>query len=255
MGILEGKVAVVTCASHGVGAAIVGSLAEAGAAEVVNYLKSESCAEEVVRDIRKSGGDALAYCADVTDEAAGGEVVRAAADAFGAVDVLVNNALPDYRFELVARKDLEHIGWDHSLQQLGALRGALYCAQAVVPGMVENGGGRIVSVRSNLINNPVVAYHDYTTAKSAFLGCSHNLAAKLGSHNMTVNMVAGGLVGKTAASAATTKEVCNIATKSTPLRGLGTPKDLGRAVLMFAASWASFVTGQYVTCDGGLVMP
>ena len=149
MGILEGKVAVVPCARRGVGAAIVRSLAEAGAAEVVTYLKSESCAEEVVRDIRKSGGDALAYCADVTDEAAGGEVVRAAADAFGAVDVLVNNALPDYRFGLVARKDLEHIGWDDYLQQLGALRGALYCAQAVVLGMVENGGGRIGPQRAS----------------------------------------------------------------------------------------------------------
>jgi 3-oxoacyl-[acyl-carrier protein] reductase len=226
-----------------------------GAAVVVNYLKSESCAEEVARDIRKSGGDALAYRADITDEAAVGEVVRAAAEAFGAVDVLVNNALPDYKYDPVARKDLAHIGWDDYLQQLGVLRGALYCAQAVVPGMVEKGGGRIVSVLSNLINNPVVAYHNYTTAKSAFLGFSRNLAAELGPHNITVNMVAGGLVDETDASAATTEEVRNIVAKSTPLRRLGTPKDLGRAVLMFASPWASFVTGQYITCDGELMMP
>jgi 3-oxoacyl-[acyl-carrier protein] reductase len=139
MGILEGKVAVVTGASRGVGAAIARSLAEAGAAVVVNYLKSESCAEEVARDIRKSGGDALDYRADITDEVAVGEVVRAAADAFGAVDVPVNNALPDYKVDPVARKHLAHIGWDDYLQQLGALRGALYCAQAVVSGMVEKG--------------------------------------------------------------------------------------------------------------------
>src|SRR5215212_4184209 len=115
----------------------------------------------------KEGGEDLAYPAGITDEAAVCQVVRAAADAFGAVDVLVNilvkNALPDLKFYTVARRDLAHLGWDYYLQQLGASRGALYCAKAVVAGMVEKGGGRIVSVVSNLINNPVVAYHDYTS--------------------------------------------------------------------------------------------
>src|SRR5215204_157358 len=190
----------------------------------------------------KEGGEALAYRAGITDEAAVGQVVRAAADAFGAVDVLVNilvkNALPDLKFYTVARRDLAHLGWDYYLQQLGAARGALYCAKAVVAGMVEKGGGRIVSILSNLINNPVVAYHDYTTAKSAFLGFSRNLAAELGPHNITVNMIAGGLVDETDASAATNEEVRNIVAGSTPLRRLGTPEDLGRAVLMFASPWA-----------------
>ena len=127
-----------------------------------------------------------------------GQVVRAAADAFGAVDVLVNilvkNALPDLKFYTVARRDLAHLGWDYYLQQLGALRGGLYCAKAVVAGMVEKGGGRIVSVLSNLTNNPVVAYHDYTSAKSAFLGFSRNLTAALGLHYLmrTRSQVASG---------------------------------------------------------------
>lgn len=247
MSVLEGKVALVTGASRGVGAAIAKSLAGEGAAVAVNYLKSEGRAEEVVRGIRESGGEALAHRADVTDEGAVGEMVRAVADAFGAVDILVNNALPDYKFDPVARKDLAHIRWGDYLHQLGALRGALYCAQAVAPGM-------IVSILSNLINHPVVAYHDYTTAKSAFLGFSRNLAAELGPQNITVNMIAGGLVDETDASAATTEEVRNIVAGSTPLRRLGAPEDLGRAVLMFASPWADFVTGQYITRDGGLVM-
>src|SRR3712207_7158581 len=83
----------------------------------------------------------------------------------------------------------------------------MHCSQAVVPGMVEGGGGRILSILSNLINNPVVPYHDYTTAKSALLGFSRNLAAELGPHNITVNMVAGGLIDGTDASAPTTEEV------------------------------------------------
>jgi 3-oxoacyl-[acyl-carrier protein] reductase len=255
MGVLEGKVALVTGASRGVGAAIARSLAEEGAAVVVNYLKSEGRAEEVARDIRGGGGEAFPYRADITDEAAVREMVRAVEDAFGAVDILVNNALPDYSFDPVERKDFAGVEWGDYLQQLGALRGALYCSQAVVPGMIGKGGGRIVSILSNLINNPVVAYHDYTTAKSSFLGFSRNLAAELGPHNITVNMIAGGLIDETDASAATTQEVRDIVAGSTPLRRLGTPEDLGRAVLMFASPWAGFVTGQYITCDGGLVMP
>src|ERR671921_1140261 len=221
MGVLGAKVTLVVGASRGVGVAIARSLAEEGATVIVNYLKSERCAEEVARDIRKRGGEALAYRAGITDEAAVGQVVRAAADAFGAVDVLVNilvkNALPDLKFYTVSRRDLAHLGWDYYLQQLGALRGALSCAKAVVAGMVEKGGGRIVSVLSNLTNTPVVAYHDYTSAKSAFLGFSRNLTAALGPHDLTVNTVAGGLGDETDASVATIKEVRNIVASSARL--------------------------------------
>src|ERR687890_2313741 len=100
----------------------------------------------------KEGGEALTYRAGITDEAAVGQVVRAAADAFGAVDVLVNilvkNALPDLKFYTVARRDLAHLGWAYYLQQLSAARGALYCAKAVVAGMVEKGGGGKLHVHS-----------------------------------------------------------------------------------------------------------
>ncbi len=254
MGVLEGKVALVTGGSRGVGAAIARSLAQEGAAVVVNYLRSADKAEGVVQSIRGEGGKAMPYGADITDEEAVRGMVRTAVETFGPVDVLVNNALPDYTFDPTTRKDLASVRWEDYLQQLGALRGALYCSQAVVPGMIEGGCGRIISILSNLINNPVVPYHDYTTAKSAFLGFSRNLAAELGPHNITVNMIAGGLIDETDASAATTEEVRTIVASSTPLRRLGTPEDLGRAVLMFASPWAGFVTGQYITCDGGLVM-
>jgi 3-oxoacyl-[acyl-carrier protein] reductase len=253
--VLGGKVALVTGASRGVGAAIAGVLAAEGAAVVVNYLKSERRAEGVAGRIRERGGRAVAHRADVTDEDAVREMVEAATERFGPVDILVNNALPDYRFDPAGRKDFGTVGWEDYLHQLGALRGALNCCQAVVPGMAERGGGRIVSILSNLINNPVVPYHDYTTAKSAFLGFSRNLAAELGPRNITVNMIAGGLIDETDASAPTTEEVRRLVASSTPLRRLGTPEDLGRAVLMFASPWSDFVTGQYITCDGGLVMP
>ena len=254
MSVLDGKVALVTGASRGVGASIANALAGEGAAVVVNYLKSEDLAEEVAGGIRGRGGRAFAHQADVTDEAAVKGMVERAAWEFGPVDVLVNNALPDYKFDPVGRKSFGEVGWEDFAQQLGGLKGALHCSQAVVPGMIEGGGGRIVSILSNLINNPVVPYHDYTTAKSAFLGFSRNLAAELGPHNITVNMVAGGLIDETDASSPTTREVRQLVVASTPLRRLGAPEDLARAVLMFASPWADFVTGQYITCDGGLVM-
>lgn len=255
MGILAGKVALVSGASRGIGAAVAESLAGEGAAVVVNYFKNEALADEVVAGIRSKGGKALAYGADVTDEALVREMVRATAETLGLVDILVNNALPDYKFDPIGRKGFAGIRWEDYIQQLGALEGALHCSQAVVPGMVERGGGRIISILTNLINNPVVAYHDYTTAKSAFLGFSRNLASELGPDNITVNMIAGGLIDETDASAPTTEEVRNIVASSTPLRRLGKPEDIGRAVLMFASPWSDFVTGQYITCDGGLVMP
>jgi 3-oxoacyl-[acyl-carrier protein] reductase len=181
-------------------------------------------------------------------------MVQAAAEALGPIDILVNNALPDYKFDPVSRKDFASIGWGDYQHQLGGLKGAFRCSQAVVPGMTERGEGRIINILTNLINNPVVAYHDYTTAKSAFLGFSRNLASELGPSGITVNMIAGGLIDGTDASAPTTDEVRQIVAGSTPLRRLGTPEDMGRAVLMFASPWADFVTGQYITCDGGLVM-
>ncbi len=255
MSLLQGKVALVTGASRGVGAAIARSLAEEGAAVVVNYFRSPEKATDVVESIRREGGQAISYGADMTDETAVHGMVEAAVGEFGPVDVLVNNALPNYKFDPATRHDFSSIRWDDYLQQLGALRGALYCSQAVVPGMVEKGGGKIINILSNLINNPVVAYHDYTTAKSAMLGFSRNLAAELGADGITVNMVAGGLIAETDASAPTSEEVRGLISASTPMRRLGTPEDVGRAVLMFASPWADFVTGQYITCDGGLVMP
>ena len=106
MGVLAGKAALVTGASRGVGAAIAKSLAVEGAAVTVNYLKSAGRALEVVDVIRENGGEAMPYRADITDEEAVHEMVRAAAEGFGPVDVLINNALPDYRFDPENRKDL-----------------------------------------------------------------------------------------------------------------------------------------------------
>lgn len=254
--LLAGKVALVTGGSRGIGAAIAREMAVHGAAVGVNYFRSEEAAGEVVRSIEEAGGRALALQADVRD----GEQVRRATDllaeAFGGVDVLVNNALHNYRFDPVANRPFDRMEWAEYQEQIdGTLRAAYHTCQAALPHFRARGGGRVVNILTNLITLPVVQYHAYTTAKSAMLGFSRNLAAELGPEGVTVNMVAGGLVMTTAASEPTTPEVQEIVRGSTPLRRLGEPADIARAVVALASDLMGFATGQYVAVDGGLTMP
>jgi 3-oxoacyl-[acyl-carrier protein] reductase len=254
--LLSNRVALVTGASRGIGAAIARELAAHGAAVGVNYWRSEAAAEAVVEAIEEVGGRALALKADVRD----GEAVRRATDRlaeeFGGLDVLVNNALHNYRFDPVASPPFERMEWEDYQDQVdGTVKAAYNTCRAALPHFRERGGGRIVNILTNLITHPVVAYHAYTTAKSAMLGFSRNLASELGPEGITVNMIAGGLVMGTAASEPTTPEVQELVRGATPLRRLGEPADIGRAVVAYASDLMGFATGQYVAVDGGLTMP
>ena len=120
--------------------------------------------------------------------------------------------------------------------------------------MRDDGFGRFIAIGSNLVQNPVVPYHDYTTGKAALLGFVRNMAAELGPDGITVNMVSGGLLDTTDASAATSDEVFDIIRNSTPLRAVTRPEDVAAAVLFFASPWARAVTGQNLIVYGGLVM-
>jgi 3-oxoacyl-[acyl-carrier protein] reductase len=254
--LLERKMALVTGASRGIGAAIARELAARGAAVGVNYYRSEEAAREVVREIEAAGGRALALQADVRDGAAVGRITGELAERFGGLDVLVNNALHNYRFDPVANKPFPRMEWPDFQEQIdGTLKAAYHTCQAALPHFRARGGGRIVNILTNLITLPVVQYHSYTTAKSAMLGFSRNLAAELGPEGITGNMVAGGLIMTTAAREPTTPEVQEIVRGSTPLRRLGRPEDIGRAVAALASDLFGFATGQYIAVDGGLTRP
>ena len=134
-----------------------------------------------------------------------------------------------------------------------SLGGSLNLIQATAPAMAQAGFGRIVNIGTNLFQNPVVPYHDYTAAKAALLSLTRTAAADLGPSGITVNMVSGGLLRTTDASAATPEAVFDYVAAATPLRRVTTPEEFADAVLFFASPWARAVTGQNLVVDGGLV--
>ncbi|MFC0329656.1 SDR family oxidoreductase [Paenibacillus sepulcri] len=249
------KVVLVTGASRGIGAAVALAFGALGAVVVVNYLHSGKLAEEVVSRIRESGGDGAAMQADVTNGDEVQRMVAAIADGFGGIDIVVNNALSQYSFNPKTRQTAWSLDWaDYQRQLDGSLGGAFHICKAVIPIMKQQGEGRIINIVTNLIDFPVVPYHDYTTAKAALLGYSRNLAAELGAFGINVNCVAAGLTQGADSSRETPEDAREAIIRLTPLGRLAVPKDIAGGVLMLASDWGSFITGQCLRVDGGLVM-
>ncbi len=249
---LDQQLVIVTGASRGLGAAIARAFLREGAKVVVNYLNSAERAQALAAD---APGQALALRADVRDAAAVAAMVAQASEHFGQpVSTVVNNALPSFQFNGDARPHADTLDWAQMNAQIeGSVRAALNTTQAVLPGMRAAGGGRIVNVGTNLVQNPVVPYHDYTAAKAALLAFTRTLSHELGADGITVNMVSGGLLRTTDASAATPDAVFDMIAAGTPLREVTTPSQFADAVLFFASPWSRAVTGQNLIVDGGLV--
>lgn len=251
----QGQVILVTGASRGIGAAIAQAFAAEGGFVVVNYLRNEAAAEAVVAQCQAAGGDAWAIQADVNDPAQVQALVAQVLAELGRIDVLVNNAFAPYRFDPEQRKRFWETPWaDYQTQFDGAVRATYNVCQAVLPGMRQRAQGSIINLASDLVERPVVAYHDYSTAKSALVGFSRNLAAELGPLGIRVNCVAPGLVYPTDASRATKEDVKEAIVAQTPLRRIARPEDVAGPVLFLASDWSRFVTGQVLMVDGGLVM-
>jgi 3-oxoacyl-[acyl-carrier protein] reductase len=253
--LLADRIVLVTGASRGIGAAIARAMGAHGATVAVNYLSSDQRARQVADDIELSGGRAETFAADVTDPGAVTDMIHAIEERFGAVDVVVNNALRSYTFDPLTRRTAWNIDWQDYQQQLtGSLGAAHSVTRATVPGMSARGNGRIINIVSDLIERPSIAYHDYTTAKAALVGFSRNLAADLGPFGITVNCIAPGLVHPTDASAVATDEQRDEVEALTPMRRLAAPADVAGAALFFASRWSDLITGACLFVDGGLVM-
>jgi len=251
----QGQVILVTGASRGIGAAIAQAFAAEGGFVIVNYLRNEAAAEAVVAQCKAAGGDAWAIRADVNDPAQVQAMVAQVLAEVGRIDVLVNNAFAPYRFDPEQRKRFWELDWsDYQRQVDGAVHATYNVCQAVLPHLRQRAQGSIVNLASDLVARPVVPYHDYSTAKSALVGFSRNLAAELGPLGIRVNCVAPGLVYPTDASRATKEDVKETIIAQTPLRRIATPADVAGPVLFLASDWSRFMTGQVLYVDGGLVM-
>ena len=251
---IEEQVVLITGASRGLGAATAKAFGRAGAKVVVNYFNSEDKAMEVVESIGRK--QAIAIHADVRNQEDVIAMFQQAKEHFGKpITTIVNNALINFSFNGDARKQLDTIEWeDFHTQFEGGVRAALHTLKAGREDMAKAHFGKIINIGTNLFQNPVVPYHDYNTGKAALLGFTRNMAKELGADGITVNMVSGGLLEKTDASAATPDAVFEIIKANTPLQQVTTPEDVADAILFFASTWSRAVTGQNLVVDGGLVM-
>lgn len=251
----QGKVVLVTGASRGIGAAIATAFAREGATVAINHLSNDAAAAATVAACQAAGGDAWAVKADVGSAPAVQAMVDAVARELGPIDIVVNNAFKPYAFDPRRRMLFDDLQWsDYQAQFDGAVGGAFHVCRAVLPQMRQRAQGAIVNIVSNLVEHPVVAYHDYTTAKASLVAFSRNLATELGPLGIRVNCVAPGLVYPTQASEATQESFRESLMAATPLRRIARPEDVAGPVLFLASDWAGFMTGQVLLVDGGLVM-
>lgn len=248
-GLLEGKVVLITGASRGIGSTAALLLASHGAKVAINYRKSEKRARRVKELIEFEGGEAELFQSDVTDRAQVDKMVADVLAKFGRIDVLVSNAAIGFKF----RSFLEH-DWEDFQRKVNDEVGQLFfLCKAVVPGMVERGGGSIISVSSTMSKSHGDGFISHSAAKSALDAFVRSLAAELGPHGVRVNTVAPGLI-ITDATANLPPSVKESAAAWTPLRRNGVARDVAGALLFYASDMSRFVTGSYQPVDGGMTM-
>ncbi|MGI5941580.1 MAG: 3-oxoacyl-[acyl-carrier-protein] reductase [Pelotomaculaceae bacterium] len=244
--VLSDRVAIITGGSRGIGRAIALTLAQKGAAVVVNYAASAGAAADVVDSIRSRGGRAIACKADVSDSGEAAGLVKEAQTQFGRVDILVNNA-GVIRDNLILR--LKDEDWE---TVLGInLKGAFNCARAAARGMLKNQYGRIINISSvsGIIGN--TGQVNYCASKAGLLGLTKALAKELGSRNITVNAVAPGFI-TTEMTAGLPEDIKEKMLAQIPLRRFGGPEEIAELVAFLASDAAAYITGQTITVDGGM---
>jgi 3-oxoacyl-[acyl-carrier protein] reductase len=244
------KAAIVTGASSGVGQATALALAGQGCAVLVNYLNSESAAEQTAQSICDAGGKAIAFRADVSQDADCRAMVAAATDAFGRLDVLVNNA--GYT-RFIAHPDLDAVtddDWDRIMRT--NVKGSFQCARAARDPMIESGGGEIINVSSVAGISGRGSCIPYTASKAAIINMTVTLARVL-APNIRVNSIAPGFIagrwteqGLGEAYEATKKRMARVS----PLGDVCTPEDVAEAILG-TITGSDMITGQTIVIDGG----
>lgn len=244
----EGKSAIVTGASRGIGREIALQLAKEGARVAVNYSGSKDKADEVVELITAAGGEAFAIQADISNVDSVKNMVDQTLEAFGSIDMLVNNAGITKDNLLMRMKEDE---WDDVINT--NLKGVFLCTKGVTRQMMRQRAGKIVNVASivGVSGNPGQA--NYVAAKAGVIGFTKTAAKELAARHINVNAVAPGFI-TTDMTDALSEDVKNQMLSAIPLGKLGTPENVARTVLFLLSEDAAYITGQTIHVDGGMVM-
>ncbi|MEC9447263.1 MAG: 3-oxoacyl-[acyl-carrier-protein] reductase [Chloroflexota bacterium] len=244
---LDGKVALVTGASRGIGAVVAHRLAQAGARVGVNFHSSSDAAEIVVDSINKAGGEAILVGGDVSLEEPAEKVIKDLVDHYGRIDILVNNAGIN-KDQLLIRMKPEDFD---SVMNVN-LRGAFLCTRYAMTHMIRQRSGRVINMSSvvGLSGNPGQA--NYAAAKAGLVGLTKAVAREVASRNVTVNALAPGYI-TTAMVDELSEETQDKILSTIPMGRFGTPEDVAEAVIFLAGDGASYITGQVLTIDGGMI--
>lgn len=244
---LTDRVAVVTGSSRGIGRAIAIKLASLGAKVVVNYHTSEDAAQEVVEQIKADGSEAIAVHADVKDAEQAKGLIDAALEAFGGLDILVNNVGVTRDTLLMRMKEDD---WDIVVDT--NLKGTFNCTKVAQRPMIRQRYGRIINITSVSGIAGQVGQANYSASKAGVIGFTKAVAKELGIRNITVNAVAPGYV-PTDQTANLPEELIDYILELTPLKRPGTAEEIANAVAFLASEEASYVSGQVLGVDGGMM--
>jgi 3-oxoacyl-[acyl-carrier protein] reductase len=246
-GRLDGKVALVTGASRGIGRATAQLFAREGAAVIVNFSERREAADAVVEDIRRAGGQAIAIQANVADRNEVFAMVEQGFRQFSRIDVLVNNA---GIFRSGTIQNLTETSIDEVIAV--NVKGMIYCIQAVIPKMIERRYGKIINLSSTAgIGSTAPNTTPYGVSKTAIIGLTKRVALDLRSHGINVNAICPGFIRTDMIGSALPAQAIEATVSRTLLGRLGEPDDVAAAVLFLASDEASFITAQVLTVDGG----
>jgi acetoacetyl-CoA reductase len=247
MGKLEGKAALVTGASRGIGRAIALELAREGATVALVYQHNEAKAQEVADEIAKLGGSAKLFQADIGDSQQARAVVKQAAEEFGRLDVLVNNAGITRDSSLKKMTDQQ---WEEVIRT--NLNGYFYCMSAAIPVMLQQNSGRIINISSMNGQIPAFGQANYSASKGAIIAMTRTAAFELAKSGITVNTVAPGFT-ETDMFAEVPEKIQDQIKGRIPIGRFGKPEEIAKAVVFLAVD-GDYITGQQINVNGGAYM-